>query len=69
MHAKNLGVVVLFGFALSGCDRGRYEISAGDDVVYRLDKQTGEVCPYKKINLDLYNPNLKPIVVKGVCAQ
>lgn len=49
MKLVTTSLVVVIAFGLSGCiDTGRYEIDSSGDSgeVFRLDKQTSEVCRF-----------------------
>jgi len=54
--AASLAVVIAFG--LSGCvDNGRYEIADATNgyEIFRLDKQTGEICQFVATHEDNKN--------------
>jgi hypothetical protein len=60
-------LVVLVAVGLSGCvDNGRYEIAASGNGagVFRLDKQTGEVCRF----VSFYENN-EGVLRKEACSQ
>lgn len=49
MKLVTIPLIAVIALGLSGCiDTGRYEIASSDNgiAVFRLDKQTGEICQF-----------------------